>query len=93
METIERTKEDPDSILRIPSVSRNLLRLWNKTAVSPSFMMAVTAGGKAYLRKDGVASPAACQCAGCLQEYPVCGCHIFLGLSLAHFSFLCMIKV
>ena len=63
METIERTKEDSDSTLRIPSVSRNLLRLWNKTAVSPSSMMAVIAGGKAYLREDGLYAVPPCMLA------------------------------
>lgn len=63
METVERTKEDPDSILRIPSVSRNLLRLWKKTAVSPSLMMAATAGKKAYLMEDGVYAVPPCMLA------------------------------
>ena len=49
--------------------------------------------GNRYLGRTAAASPSACQCAGCLQAFPACGCHIFLGLSLAHFSFLCMIKV
>ena len=63
METIEADQGGSRSILRIPSVSRNLLRLWNKTAVSPSFMMAVTAGKKAYLMKDGVYAVPPCMLA------------------------------